>query len=237
MRRPNLIVILGFLTLDLIHCQRLAQSVKPVHYDVVLLPVIASDDPRLCGHVFIDFVSSSRTNIVTLNGLNLEIVESSINSNETGRLTRVEELCFLGNREKSTRDSVMHHYDEKRQQISFIFKEPFESGKKYRLSVLYKAKIYDEPKGFFRASYKQPGTCCQRYSCFKYFTLETEFIAGIISWFGGTQMETTHARRVLPCFDEPAFKTTFRVTVGHQTRSTALSNTLEASSRQMYAFT
>jgi len=37
-------------------------------------------------------------------------------------------------------------------------------------------------------------------------------------------MEGTHARRVLPCFDEPGFKPTFTVAVGHPNYMTALSN-------------
>ena len=53
------------------------------------------------------------------------------------------------------------------------------------------------------------------------------------SWFGGTQMEATDARRVLPCLDEPGFKTTFDVVLGHNTAMTALSNMPDISSRAM----
>lgn len=53
------------------------------------------------------------------------------------------------------------------------------------------------------------------------------------SWFGGTQMEATDARRVLPCLDEPGFKTTFDVVLGHNTAMTALSNMPDISSRSM----
>ena len=42
--------------------------------------------------------------------------------------------------------------------------------------------------------------------------------------FGGTQMQATHARKVLPCFDEPAFKTPFDITVGHHNSLSAISN-------------
>lgn len=47
-------------------------------------------------------------------------------------------------------------------------------------------------------------------------------------------METTHARRVFPCFDEPAFKATFDVTVGHELANKALSNMFETSTVPMY---
>jgi aminopeptidase N len=46
-------------------------------------------------------------------------------------------------------------------------------------------------------------------------------------------MQATDARRVLPCLDEPGFKMTFDVVVGHSNAMTALSNMPEISSRAM----
>ncbi|XP_046438917.1 aminopeptidase N-like [Daphnia pulex] len=46
-------------------------------------------------------------------------------------------------------------------------------------------------------------------------------------------MQATEARRVLSCLDEPGFKTTFDVVVGHSNAMTALSNMPEISSRAM----
>lgn len=43
-----------------------------------------------------------------------------------------------------------------------------------------------------------------------------------------TQCESTHARRILPCFDEPAFKATFEVTLEVPTGSVAISNGAES---------
>lgn len=42
-----------------------------------------------------------------------------------------------------------------------------------------------------------------------------------------TQMEPTDARRVAPCFDEPAFKAVWRLRVIHPTGSSAVSNAKE----------
>ena len=39
-----------------------------------------------------------------------------------------------------------------------------------------------------------------------------------------TQFETTNARSAFPCFDEPAFKAVFRITVAHDVNLVALSN-------------
>lgn len=56
---------------------------------------------------------------------------------------------------------------------------------------------------------------------------------GMSSVFSGTQMEVAHARKVLPCFDEPNFKTTFDITIGHKSSLTALSNMPETASSPM----
>ena len=47
-------------------------------------------------------------------------------------------------------------------------------------------------------------------------------------------MEAAYARRVLPCWDEPDFKTTFDITMGHVKSMSALSNMPEASTVPMW---
>ena len=46
-------------------------------------------------------------------------------------------------------------------------------------------------------------------------------------------MQITHARKVLPCWDEPAFKATFDITLGHQESMSAISNMPETSTNPM----
>ena len=43
-------------------------------------------------------------------------------------------------------------------------------------------------------------------------------------WYAATQMEPTWARRVFPCFDEPAFKVPWRLTLNVKREHTALAN-------------
>jgi len=48
-------------------------------------------------------------------------------------------------------------------------------------------------------------------------------------WYAATQMEATWARRVFPCFDEPAFKVPWRLTLHVKQEHTALANTTAVS--------
>ena len=46
-------------------------------------------------------------------------------------------------------------------------------------------------------------------------------------------MEASSARKVLPCFDEPGFKTTFDVNIAHDKAMTAISNMPETDTHPM----
>ncbi|CAI2353453.1 unnamed protein product [Caenorhabditis sp. 36 PRJEB53466] len=48
-----------------------------------------------------------------------------------------------------------------------------------------------------------------------------------------TQFETTDARYMIPCFDEPEFKATWQVTLIYPSNSTALTNTIEQETTQL----
>ena len=48
-------------------------------------------------------------------------------------------------------------------------------------------------------------------------------------WIGVTQFSTTFARRAFPCMDEPGFKATFQLSIGHYGNETVSSNTFPES--------
>ena len=50
------------------------------------------------------------------------------------------------------------------------------------------------------------------------------FVLKHLRWVITSQMESTHARRAFPCFDEPAMKAQFKMTVVHHKTLTAMSN-------------
>src|SRR5439155_902461 len=75
----------------------------------------------------------------------------------------------------------------------------------WRLRLAFTGILNDKLRGFYRSSYKDP-------------TGEGRLMAA-------TQFEATDARRAFPCWDEPAFKAVFAVTLVIDPKLTAVSNT------------
>ena len=55
----------------------------------------------------------------------------------------------------------------------------------------------------------------------------------LLRWLGATRFERNGARRAFPCLDDPQFKATFDITVGHRRSMKALSNMPLSSSDAM----
>ncbi|CAH2274215.1 aminopeptidase N [Pelobates cultripes] len=80
---------------------------------------------------------------------------------------------------------------------------PLEVGKNYSLYTEFVGELADDLAGFYRSEYVEDG--------------ETKIIAT-------TQMQAPDARKAFPCFDEPAMKATFNITIVHKPDYVALSN-------------
>jgi aminopeptidase N len=86
----------------------------------------------------------------------------------------------------------------------------------HTLSFSYQGKIEKQPHGLFAQPYEVPG--------------------GGQGLMLSTQMEATDARRMFPCWDEPAFRAHFQLTVTVPAKWTALSN-MPAASRVVHGTT
>ena len=95
-------------------------------------------------------------------------------------------------------------YDVKAETATFIFKNPIQKGPA-KLSIIFDGIINKTLRGFYRSKYVIDG--------------KTKHLAT-------TQFEATDARRAFPCFDEPAQKAIFDVTLIVPGTHTAISNTL-----------
>jgi puromycin-sensitive aminopeptidase len=94
--------------------------------------------------------------------------------------------------------------DEAAERCRLTFAEPLAPGEG-RLRLAFRGTLNDKLRGFYRSVYKDP--------------------SGISHTMAATQFEATDARRAFPCWDEPAFKAVFSVTLAIDPALTAVSNT------------
>lgn len=93
--------------------------------------------------------------------------------------------------------------DPGRETLTFRLDQPLAPGR-YQLSLKFHGVINREARGMFHLDYKAGGAARRMIA---------------------TQMEPTDARRLLPLWDEPAFRATFRLTVDLPGNFKAFSNT------------
>ncbi|KYN42922.1 Puromycin-sensitive aminopeptidase [Trachymyrmex septentrionalis] len=87
---------------------------------------------------------------------------------------------------------------------TLVFPEALPSGKSGYLNIEFVGEINDKMKGFYRSKYSGED--------------------GTVEYAAVTQFEPTDARRCFPCWDEPALKATFDITLKVPIGLTALSN-------------
>ncbi|XP_029713970.1 aminopeptidase N-like [Aedes albopictus] len=98
-----------------------------------------------------------------------------------------------------------HTYDEPTEHLTFQCTTPLQNGSDYVLRVNYSGRLQTElTAGFFRKYYRDNG--------------------GIRRYIAATQFRPTWARQTFPCFDEPAIRTTFTVSLIHHSSYNAVSN-------------
>ncbi|KAF2480971.1 peptidase family M1-domain-containing protein [Neohortaea acidophila] len=104
-------------------------------------------------------------------------------------------------------------YDEDGQTAKIDFAQKIPAGSKVKLHQKFTGSLNDKMAGFYRSKYKDE--------------------KGQEKYLATTQFEPTDARRALPCWDEPALKATFTVTLIADPHLTCLSNMDEASEKEV----
>jgi puromycin-sensitive aminopeptidase len=94
-------------------------------------------------------------------------------------------------------------YDHRHESVHLVSDKVIPSGR-YLLSLKYSGKLNKHLRGFYGATAKDT--------------------SGKPVKLALTQLEPTDARRMFPCFDEPAFKTTFKIRTVINRNLTAISN-------------
>jgi len=94
--------------------------------------------------------------------------------------------------------------EPQRQTVTFAWDEPLPRSRALALEVVFSGRLNEQLAGFYKSTVA-PGRV-----------------------MAVTQFEATDARRALPCWDEPARKATFRLTLATDPKYTVLSNTRPA---------
>ncbi|XP_051740471.1 alanyl (membrane) aminopeptidase b, tandem duplicate 1 [Ctenopharyngodon idella] len=98
-------------------------------------------------------------------------------------------------------DSIMMY--TKTQYMAIHLKGKLTAGESYELYTKFVGELADDLGGFYRSEYEENG------------------VKKVVAT---TQMQATDARKAFPCFDEPAMKAVFHITLLHDRGTVALSN-------------
>ncbi|KAF5391327.1 hypothetical protein D9757_002062 [Collybiopsis confluens] len=104
---------------------------------------------------------------------------------------------------KSEQTSSDTSFDEKEKRVTFSFPTAFPAGSRAKVTVGFAGELTGSMTGYYRSSFVENGET-------KYYSL--------------TQFEATDARAAFPCFDEPALKSTFAITLVSKKDTVNLSN-------------
>ncbi len=100
-------------------------------------------------------------------------------------------------------------FDEEKETVTFGFADAIPAGEA-ELAIEFTGELNDKLRGFYRSSYTD--------------------VDGNQRWMATTQFEATDARRAFPCWDEPAVKAAFDVTLVVPQNLEVISNTEPVSS-------
>ena len=164
---------------------QLPRGIRPLHYDVALVPHAAT--LTFEGHATVTIDVAAPTRSVTLNAVGLAFSSVRLLP-ASGRSTGVAAAAI--------------DVDAAGQTATFSFARPVSAGR-YRLAMTYAGAIGTQASGLFAIDYDTPRG--RERALF-------------------TQFENSNARRVMPSWDEPAYKATFALEATVPAAQMAVSN-------------
>jgi aminopeptidase N len=186
---------LGGIAAGRAEAQRLPGGVRPVHYSLTITPDLGK--ATFAGQETIEVVLDKPATSITLNAAELEFGAVKAKSREQGAGNREQQG---GNREQRAGETqaAVVTLDATKEQATLTFTRALPAGTVV-LEIAYTGILNDKLRGFYLSRSKTRS-------------------------YGVTQFEATDARRAFPCFDEPALKATFDVSLIIDTGDTAFSN-------------
>uniref|UniRef100_A0A7N6AP20 Aminopeptidase n=1 Tax=Anabas testudineus TaxID=64144 RepID=A0A7N6AP20_ANATE len=183
---------------------RLPKSLVPLNYYVTLRPHL-TPDPTTKLYIFegestVEFECVEDTDLIIIHSHKLNYSDSEKTLGV--RLTPVNDAVNVPTIKSAWLQPVTQY-------LVVQLNGKLTSGNRYQLSTKFTGELADDLGGFYRSEYKEDGV--------------TKIVAT-------TQMQPTDARKAFPCFDEPAMKAVFYITLIHDHGTIALSNAEEKES-------
>ncbi|XP_066591926.1 aminopeptidase N [Prorops nasuta] len=116
--------------------------------------------------------------------------------------TSIREYSKMSNRTRPI-EILEQRNDTERQFHVINTSGTLKAGKQYVVHLKFIGYLNDYLEGFYRSSYK---------------------VRNQTRWIATTQFQPTDARRAFPCFDEPAFKAKFQISIARPKNMTSISN-------------
>jgi puromycin-sensitive aminopeptidase len=192
---------------------QLPRSVTPLHYDLRVRPDFNTF--RFTGRVIVDVEVREPVDSITLHAVGLKITDARMVDGQGAvreALKRPAVVSFVDPETGEPREERFQGaaaLDEKTQTAVLSFGGTLGKGS-WKLTADYEGSLVQPSlEGFYRSAWTDEHR--------------------IVHQVATTQFEATHARRAFPCWDEPAAKATFSVTLVIDERLTGLSNMALAS--------
>ncbi|KAG7231138.1 hypothetical protein INR49_027178, partial [Caranx melampygus] len=183
---------------------RLPKSLVPDHYNVTLWPRLTPDPTTklyiFTGESTVEFTVAEDTDLILIHSNKLNYTKQE--NDHLASLTPISS----GAEAVSIKSSWLQPTT---QYLVLQLNGKLKKDHKYHLYTSFTGELADDLGGFYRSEYKENGT--------------TKVVAT-------TQMQPTDARKAFPCFDEPAMKAIFHITLIHDHGTVALSNSEEKES-------
>jgi puromycin-sensitive aminopeptidase len=185
---------------------RLPWTVVPSRYEIRIEPDLGSGTFAGAERVEVNVREPVRE--IVLNAAELVILEVSI---QDGRGVTLPGTATL---------------EEEAERARLVFPQAVSPGA-WQLSLTFSGRLNDKLRGFYRSAPKtsQPSLSSGGPGATPEAMEE--------SWLAVTQFEATDARRAFPCWDEPAFKAIFQVTLVIPEGLTGISNTSMVGERRI----
>nr|XP_061796529.1 aminopeptidase Ey-like [Nerophis lumbriciformis] len=180
------------------HHYRLPQTLAPISYNITLRPQLEPQEDD----IFI-FTGSCYAVFTCVQDTNLILIHANklhLNPWDGGYLASLRGLN--GAETPGLRKSWL---EVPTQYLVLQLNDSLKAGSMYEVTTHFTGELVDDLGGFYRSEYMQDG---------------------VKKILATTQMQPTDARKAFPCFDEPAMKAVFHITLIHPQNTVALSNSM-----------